>query len=78
MESNNNANNAQPTQPQQPALVQPKEPGFCEEAWEATKVVAGVSAASFCIEFAKAAGITLGACLVLKAFGVFDRTSDNA
>ena len=72
---NNNANAQQPTQP---ALVQPKEPGFCETTWEATKVVAGVSAASFCIEFAKAAGITLGACLVLKAFGVFDRTSDNA
>lgn len=77
MESNN-ANDAQPTQPQQPALVQPKEPSFCEEAWEATKTVAGVSGAEFVIGFAKAAGVTLGACLVLKAFGVFDRTSDNA
>ena len=74
--TNNNAQ--QPTQPQQTALVAPKEPSFCEEAWEATKIVAGHSAASFCIEFAKAAGITLGACLVLNAFGVFDRTSDNA
>lgn len=72
MENNNNAN------AQQPALVMPKEPGFCEEAWEATKIVAGASAASFCVEFAKAAGIALGACLVLKAFGVFDRTSNNA
>jgi len=77
MESNNNANAQQPaTQP--PAIVQPKEPSWCEEAWEATKTVAGVSAASFCIEFAKVAGITLGACVVLKAFGVFDRTSDNS
>ena len=74
---NNNANAQQPTQPQQP-LVVPKEPGFCETTWEATKVVAAVSASSFCIEFAKAAGITLGACLVLKAFGVFDGKSDNA
>lgn len=73
MESNNAQ---QPTQ--QPALVQPKEPSFCSETWEATKVVAGVSAASFCIEFAKAAGVVLGACVVLKCFGVFDRTSDNA
>lgn len=72
MESNNNAQ--QPTS-QQP-VVQPKEPTFCEEAWETTKIVAGASAASFCIEFARAAGITLGACLVLKVFGVFDR--DNA
>lgn len=69
-------NNAQQPAARQP-LVQPEEPGFCEEAWEATKVVAGVSAASFCIEFAKAAGIALGACLVLKAFGAFNRTSDN-
>lgn len=71
MENNANA--------QQPApLVLPKEPGFCEEAWEATKIVAGASAASFCVEFAKAAGIALGACLVMKAFGVFDSTSSNA
>lgn len=69
---NNNAN------AQQPSLVMPKEPGFCEEAWEATKVVAEASATSFCVEFAKAAGIALGACLVLKAFGVFDNTSNNA
>lgn len=71
-----NDNNAQ--QPSTQQLVAPKEPGFCEEAWEATKVVAGASAASFCIECAKAAGIALGACLVLKCFGVFDMTSNNA
>ena len=74
---NNNANAQQPSTTQQP-LVVPKEPGFCEPTWEATKVVAAVSASSFRIEFAKAAGITLGACLVLKAFGVFDGKSDNA
>lgn len=73
MENNNNAQ-----QPSTQQLVAPKEPGFCEEAWEATKIVASASAATFCVEFAKAAGIALGACLVLKAFGVFDRTSNNA
>ena len=72
----NNANNAN-NNAQQP-IVAPKEPGWCEQTWEATKAVAAVSAASFTIEFAKAAGITLGACLVLKWFGVFDHTSDNA
>lgn len=74
MESNNNAQ--QPTQPQQPApLVQPKEPSFCEQTWEATKVVAAASAAEFTLGFAKAAGIALGTCLVLKCFGVFDKTN---
>ena len=77
MEGNNNNANAQQPTAQQPAPVQPKEPSWCEEAWETTKAVAGISTTAFCIEFARAAGITLGACLVLKAFGVFDRTSDN-
>lgn len=69
----------QPTQPtaQQPAaLVQPKEPGFCEQTWEATKVVAAASAAEFTIGFFKAAGFALGTCLVLKCFGVFDGKSE--
>lgn len=75
----NNANNtAQPTAQQPAALVMPKEPGFCEDAWTATKIVAGASAAEFTLGFFKAAGIALGTCVVLKAFGVFDRTSDNA
>ena len=78
MGNNNANNNAQPTAQQPAALVQPKEPGFCEEAWEATKVVAGASAAEFTLGFFKAAGIAFGTCLVLKAFGVFDRTPDNA
>ena len=76
MENNNNAQ--QPTQPtaQQPAaLVQPKEPSFCEQPWEATKVVAAASAAEFTLGFFKAAGIALGACVVLKCFGAFDRTN---
>lgn len=75
MENNNNAQQpaAQPT-----ALVAPKEPTFCESAWAATQVVAAASAAEFTIGFCKAAGIALGTCLVLKAFGVFDGKSDNA
>lgn len=71
---NNNSNAQQPTQP---ALVQPKEPGFCESAWAATQVVAAASAAEFTIGLAKAAGVTLGACLILKAFGVFDGKSES-
>ena len=72
-------NAQQPTQPttaQQP-LVAPKEPGFCEQTWEATKVVAAASAAEFTLGFFKAAGIALGACVVLKCFGAFDRTSNS-
>lgn len=72
---NNNAQ--QPTQPQQQPLVAPKEPTFCESAWAATQVVAAASAAEFTIGFAKAAGIALGTCLVLKAFGVFDGKSES-
>ena len=75
---NNNASAQQPTQPQQPApLVQPKEPGFCEEAWEAAKVVAGVSATKFVVGFAEAAGIVTATCLVLKLFGVLDNKSNS-
>lgn len=71
-------NAQQPTQPtaQQP-LVAPKEPSFCEQTWEATKVVAAASAAEFTLGFFKAAGIALGACVVLKCFGAFDRTSNS-
>lgn len=71
---NNNANAQQPTA--QPTLVAPKEPTFCESAWEATQVVAAASAAEFTLGFAKAAGIALGTCLILKCFGVFDGKSE--
>ena len=59
---NNNANAQQPTA----VLVQPQEP---ESAWETTKEVATQVAVDFVDSFAKAAGIALGVCLVLKAFG---------
>jgi hypothetical protein len=48
---------------------------FAEEAWEATKVVAAASAAEFTLGFFKAAGIALGTCVVLKMFGVFDKSN---
>ena len=71
---NNNSNAQQPAA--QPTLVAPKEPTFCESAWAATQVVAAASVAEFTIGLAKAAGVTLGACLILKAFGVFDGKSE--
>ena len=73
---NNNANSQQPSA-QPTTLVAPKEPTFCESAWAATQVVAAASAAEFTIGLAKAAGVTLGACLIPKAFGVFDGKSES-
>ena len=64
-------NNAQ--QPVAPVAPKPAEPTWYGEAWNATKYVAGVSAAEFTLGFAKAAGIALGVFVVAKAFGVLDQ-----
>lgn len=59
---------------QQPAApVAPKEPSWGEEAWAATKVIAASTTVNFIHHFAVAAGVTLGACVVLKCFGAFDQ-----
>lgn len=66
-------NNAAAQQPAAPVAPKPTEPTWYGEAWNATKYVAGVSAAEFTLGFAKAAGIALGVCVVAKVFGLFDQ-----
>ena len=64
----NNANAQQPAAP-----VKPAEPAWYEEAWDGAKALATYSTVNFINHFAIAAGVTLGACVVLKCFGAFDK-----
>lgn len=69
-------NNTTAQQPAAPAVApKPAEPAWYEEAWDGAKALATYSTVNFINHFAIAAGVTLGACVVLKCFGAFDQKS---